>query len=233
LLERAGQLNAKAHGGSHTAVCIADKPDDRAQVLFDFLPMFSSHVDVLLNLSERAFSRKITPPVALYPVPFGTPKYQAGYLRELVNNVRSQLHQQMNLERAYREQIELGLHIDPDMQHIINHIYKMEVLFSQQNAVTTSELIILLSAIANNLLKHIHVSKIMLFEDRLLHYFIDNPAKHELIDNIWENIQNMRATDHASDELKEMLQLGFTYFLAENNDLCTPSLNVGEDINWH
>merc|ERR1719491_382508 len=93
LLERGALLDEKFGGGSHTVLCLADRPRDddelnvESETFFNYLPHLVSHVDETVSLSEEANAKGLTPPIALFPVPYATPKF----MRQNVKGVEAVL----------------------------------------------------------------------------------------------------------------------------------------------
>lgn len=125
LIERACQVSPKYGNGSHTALVLADKIDngkDNGETFYYYLPYLQSHVDSMIELSHESFTRNLIPPISLLPVPYGSPKFHKGFLHELSNDARSKLFEQQELEKAYRQQMEIGLDLEPDIEKIASNV---------------------------------------------------------------------------------------------------------------
>merc|ERR1711971_419519 len=141
LLERAALLDAKFGGGSHSALCLADKPRDddelnaESETFFNFLPHLVSHCDERLSLSEAVQAQGLSPPIALFPVPYGTPKFMRqseqgidAVLATLSVCVKRALFECAERESAAQSQRELEIDLEPDTERIASNVYKVQVL---------------------------------------------------------------------------------------------------------
>eukprot|EP01084_Bolivina_argentea_P185613 320073_1 len=173
LLERSCQINNKYGNGSHSALCIADKPKDddelnmESETFYNYLPYLISHVDQHIMLSDQSFENNLLPPISLLPVPYGIPKFMKynhdkwnKILLKLSINVKKILFQFVELETAARHQMELNLDLEPDVERISSNVYKLQILFTQNEEINIEKLILILLSINNKIIEYIHLDKI-------------------------------------------------------------------------
>ena len=257
LLERASQLNAKYGNGSHTALCIADKPTDddelnvESETFYNYLPHLVSHVDEHIMLSDTSYDKGLVPPISLFPVPYGIPKsmkYSAKLsdneqhgnmdivdqhynqiLLQLSINVKRILFELVELEQAARHQMELNLDMEPDVERIASNVYKLQLLFTQNEEINTKQLLLLLLCINHRMIEYIHLDKINLVEPRLYQYFFkDNNRYKEKWNRILNKIESKgNEYDISNDGETEKLVHDF---LDHNNDLCQPNSLSLQDL---
>ena len=238
LLERATQLNARYGNGSHTALCIADKPKDddelnvESETFYNYLPFLVSHVDEHMMLSDDSFNANMVPPISLFPVPYGVPKFMKynmendggvgsrwnRVLLKLSVNVKKRLFELVELEAAARHQMELNLDLEPDVERIASNVYKLQKLFTQNEEVGTRQLILLLLCMDNGLIEYIHLDKIDAVERRLYEHFSDD----EKWNGVCKRIEEEEGSEYDIENDLVAQQLVHD-FLDENSDLCQPN----------
>ena len=240
LLERASQIHTKYGNGSHTALCIADKPQDddelnvESETFYNYLPHLVSHVDEHIKLSDESYEQGLVPPISLFPVPYGTPKFmkynrdndtmQGRYneiLLKLSINVKKILFELVELEQAARDQMELNIDLEPDVEKIASNVFKLQALFTQNEEIGMQQLLLMLICINHRIMEYVHLDKIYFVEQRLYQYFFKNEENNAK----WNKICNLIETkgkefDIVNDDIGLQLMLNF---LDNNNDLCQPN----------
>eukprot|EP01083_Nonionella_stella_P051634 137096_1 len=244
LLERACQINAKHGHGSHSALCIADKPKDddelnvESETFFNYLPHLVSHVDEHIMLSDESYDADLVPPISLFPVPYGIPKFMKynrvaadaqtvdkvrhhydQILLKLSIDVKKILFELVELETAARHQMELDIDLEPDVQRIASNVFKLQVLFTQNEEIHIQQLLLLLLCIKHRMVEYVHLDKIHSVEQRLYQYAIQ--AQNDKWQIILRSIEEKgNQFDIDNDELSVQL---VDEFLEYNDDLCQPN----------
>ena len=247
LLERASQINDKYGSGSHTALCIADKPRDddelnvESETFYNYLPHLVSHVDEHIMLSDESYEQGLVPPISLFPVPYGIPKFMkynrsnndgsddnnqdSNYnqiLLKLSINVKKILFELVELENAARSQMELNIDLEPDVERIASNVFKLQVLFTQNEEINTKQLILMLLCINHRIMEYIHLDKIYQFESRLYKYFFKNGIViNDKLNEICELIGNKGSEYDIENDVRGMNLID--EFLDNNADLCQPN----------
>ena len=245
LLERASQLNGRYGGGSQTALCLADRPQDddelnvESETFYNYLPHLVSHVDGHIMLSDESYDKGLVPPISLFPVPYGTPKFmkqstaatveQQKYnevLLRLSIGVKRILFELVELEQAARQQMELGLDLEPDVERIASNVYKLQVLFTQKEEINTEQLVLMLLCINHRMMEYVHLDKIGMAEQRIYQYFIggNNERWNRVHDRIREQGDQFDF-EHDDDSMQLIHD-----FLDDHADLCRPNMLSEQDL---
>ena len=246
LLERASQLSDKYGGGSHTALCLADRPQDddelnmESETFYNYLPHLVSHVDGHIMLSDESYDKGLVPPISLFPVPYGTPKFMKNsavrteeegkcneILLRLSIGVKRILFELVELEQAARHQLELGLDLEPDVERIASNVQKTQVLFTQNEEIGTEQLVLLLLMMNHRIMEYVHLDKIGMAEQRVYQYFLRGNGQER-----WNRVYGMireKGDEFDFEHDEDSMQL-IHDFLDDNDDLCRPNSLSDQDL---
>jgi len=236
ILERSGQLNQHYGGGSLTTIACCDTDDDREETLFYFLPHFQSTCDNYVELSPDMHDRGITPPISIFPVPFASPAYIKGPLRHYTGKLRQTIFEGLEIRRAANESESLGLELDWDVEEIIEHLGKIERLFSQNTATSLEETCVLTYlAQDRDFLQEIHPTQIHTFESTFLEWLDsveDNPDVHRMVSLLRVQCASEK-NEPFSDELEQVLNRTVAQFIEKHPELKqSPSLLTPMDFQF-
>lgn len=218
LLERACQLKKEAGGGSMTALCIADDGEQLGKALYYLKPHLLTQVDSHFELTFDTQKKGILPPIEILPVPFSSPKFQKGPLRELTSQLRQLIVTSTDMERSFRASAEVGLEdeLDEELEEIVEKVYKIQKMFHQGWTYELPNLLLLLYGGLHKL-QSVDLSRIHDFEDRL-YDFVNNEEADASILDAWSNIQ-MHAETAGLDDLEPYFETILQSFLPKNADL--------------
>jgi len=221
MLDRCGPFKKEYGGGSITHISVADPRDDRAETMYYFLPYLTGSVDTVIPMNSETYDKGIFPAISLIPVPFGTPAFQKGALRDLAAGLREKIVNSIGNHNQAEAQAEAGFELeDLDLEEDDRYIELLKIrrMFTQTQATDFADTIIIMFALNDGaFLANVHLGKLHQLESRLLNFF--RAEKYAQVQEANEILAEMDEDSPMSIDLKLCLQKCINLFLADNTDL--------------